>query len=1121
MTLLDSSVKFAGHLRIFSNDKRNGNVYNSNMDFDRIDSETEEKEQHRERHGCAWPIVKVFLFFFFPFLILMGLLPALFSSSAGNKWIENWINERISPAQVSYSSLSVGWFSSLRLQDFWFEDPREGVTVLSKEVIADAGLMGAFPVGRMRLGKVKVWNPFLKVGPPKFTSRPEGKGLFLPVLDFSGSCELENGTAIWTGGDGSAPVEIKGIHAEFDHPSFWTPFTVLVSAKVGKGTFSVSGTLKSLADFSSGSQSSETSRSLSLTADQVDLAALRPFTELIFSHSFNCKGMMSGLASVEIDGPRALSGKSSLKIEHFSIQTPGKARPPEGRVDVTADFRMDGEEIRFAPLSISSPWGKLRAEGALDKHGERAGYTGSLQSTVQIDLVPFARDFGTSIDLPRELQVRSGVVKANGTLTAGDELCQLDLLAEGSQIVLSTGGVPSSLTPNPKIHLQMDIPYDPQMKPVVRLFEMGLPFADMKGDGKLDSFNLFGTIDFTALSKKMGQLYPQLPVVTGRISFEAGSEPGGKRVMLGALISGKSFSITPMSGDRIVLPDWRAAVKGHVPYQGKKNESWRIDDGMYEVKIGKGELTGSWTRMSWNERKILTLMRGMKIQAHFSPEELALLLGNSISAEKRRQLRAGRGEWIANGSAEVASGEMKSLWNMAVVNWKLPGADGGNWSVPDFRLKGSLEQGGRSGDSLRGNFTFSGAANFVRDGLTLFQEEGAKGLCKAEWNAEKGDLEISRLSYSGSLGELDLEGSVKELQGPALADIKGVWAPDLKTITSLLYAYGIQGISYRGRKLRKVSIQAPLGLGWETFLEKGKMSGAVCIETLKGMGLLANPSDLSVDLHKGQLHASYLPKVNGGQIDLRPVLFLQNKKQIIQLPKKTRVCDQVTITQELIEHFLINMNPFLRESKIRKGFLTLDVAYFNINLDLPQERCLDCAFMLALNDVELMVGPELQSLLHLLRIKDPIYRAKEIRFPVQIRDGTVSLGRTEIPLGKKQNLVCYGKIAADGQLAYTVEVPVTEDLFGPVISGLLGGATFKIPVTGTMDHPYVDTAALTKAMSSSFVKQPSPKKGAGAVSSSQKASRSGKKKGQEPKRQFSPERFFRDLRNELEKSIPK
>ncbi|MFA7054732.1 MAG: hypothetical protein WC328_17080, partial [Kiritimatiellia bacterium] len=61
---------------------------------------------------------------------------------------------------------------------------------------------------------------------------------------------------------------------------------------------------------------------------------------------------------------------------------------------------------------------------------------------------------------------------------------------------------------------------------------------------------------------------------------------------------------------------------------------------------------------------------------------------------------------------------------------------------------------------------------------------------------------------------------------------------------------------------------------------------------------------------------------------------------------------------------------------------------------------------------------------------------------------------------EQQPVIIGGWVAFDGAVNYVIEVPVTERLVGAAAARVLKGTSIKIPVSGTVDEPRLDTRAL-------------------------------------------------------------
>ena len=177
------------------------------------------------------------------------------------------------------------------------------------------------------------------------------------------------------------------------------------------------------------------------------------------------------------------------------------------------------------------------------------------------------------------------------------------------------------------------------------------------------------------------------------------------------------------------------------------------------------------------------------------------------------------------------------------------------------------------------------------------------------------------------------------------------------------------------------------------------------------------------------------------------------------LPPRTRLLERVALTQEMLDTLLVNFNPLFQGGRVRSGTVTLDLRSCRIEPGMPPERGVALDMDIALENLKLELGPALRELLGMIKVKTHVYEVKNLPIHVTVRNGRIQADPVRMVI-EEQPVIIGGWVAFDGAVNYVIEVPVTERLVGTSAARILKGTSIKIPVTGTVDAPRLDTRAL-------------------------------------------------------------
>jgi len=390
------------------------------------------------------------------------------------------------------------------------------------------------------------------------------------------------------------------------------------------------------------------------------------------------------------------------------------------------------------------------------------------------------------------------------------------------------------------------------------------------------------------------------------------------------------------------------------------------------------------------------------------------------------------------------------------------GTSGGVWRVPDIRLAGALTQSGpKEGVQIEATVTGSGALE--RDGATVFAEKEARLAADALFAADYSSVRISKADLTSSLFDVQAQADVTELSTRCVVAAKGKASVDFDAVTRLLAAKGIEAFQLTGRGLREFRFVSPVAGGVATVFSDGEFSGAAFLGSLKGLGLSAGPADASLRLAKGRLAVAYEPALNDGKLRLTPVMTVEHGTTTLSFPAQTRLLENVKITQEMVDTLLVNVNPLFQGSKVQDGEVTLDLKSCRLESGLAPDKGVAADIGIVFKNLKLELGPSLLDVLSMLKVKNREYSVSQLPIHIVVRDGRINMDPIRMVIDK-QPVIFSGWVAFDGAIQYLIEVPITDRMAGGTGGKPFKGMTIKIPVTGTVNAPRLDTRVLQNAL---------------------------------------------------------
>jgi hypothetical protein len=1032
------------------------------MQFDAIrDDEVDEAAE--ERKGCLRGGLQLILFLLVPLVVLVALIPTLLSMDGGRRWVLASINKAAEPARVSFERWSLGWFRAPVLEAFSFSDPQHGIAMSAKRVAFDRGLLRLLPIGVLDLGEVTLSAPELDLdlapppppAEPKARKEREKKGtFFLPIVDIAATLNVTGGRVAIHGGSAGRCVA-EQVEGRVALTSYRKPIEVKTRAQIGGGLVALEGRIQSIRDLSKGTETEQPER-ITLKAVDVDITAFAPLIQHMTGDAWIRSGKLEGALTAAIRSSKLGMIEGGLAVSQLSVGAQGEKPSPPGDVALMANLGVDGKTLTITQFDLASPWIRAEAKGRLQAAEKKGVMTGAVNGKTTIQLAALARDFGPALGLSKAFTMSGGELRAEVAVEGSDTALQVQADAVTSDLAMKVGKQPITFKPEPSLQVKARFPYGAW--PEIERLHLKAPFADVYASGRFDAATLKAQLDLTRFARDATRIFKTCPPMVGSIYLDASSRREGAGVALASFLKLADVAVEVQPGQRTVVPQGTLKLSGRVPLQGNEPQA-EVHDASVELTLDGGRMSGACQRLVPPGEKRPLQVRGFTFSSDMELAGARRLMGGFLPIAAQRRLSAWQGRVVANATAEVVGEGVKARLNAAGLAITARVEDGGVWRVPDVRVEGSVvRDGAKRGMQIA--LTAQGGAILERDGTAVFAEPSARVIAEAVIATDGTSVKVSKLDVASSLFAMQAEAAANELSGRCLLTAQGRTAVDAAAVTRLLAAKGIDEFTLTGREFRPFRFTSPLAGGASTVLSEGELEAAVYVGSVVGFGLRAGPADAVFRLSKGVLRVGYEPALNNGRLRLVPELAVGGRGGgTLILPPRTRLLERVALTQEMLDTLLVNFNPLFQGGRVRSGTVTLDLRSCRIEPGMPPERGVALDMDIALENLKLELGPALRELLGMIKVKTHVYEVKNLPIHVTVRNGRIQADPVRVVI-EEQPVIIGGWVAFDGAMNYVIEVPVTERLVGTSAARILKGTSIKIPVTGTVDAPRLDTRAL-------------------------------------------------------------
>ncbi len=338
---------------------------------------------------------------------------------------------------------------------------------------------------------------------------------------------------------------------------------------------------------------------------------------------------------------------------------------------------------------------------------------------------------------------------------------------------------------------------------------------------------------------------------------------------------------------------------------------------------------------------------------------------------------------------------------------------------------------------------------------------------KASYRNDSDRLDLAAMALDSPYASLDASGSLSDLTGRRLMDLKGTLTPRWEAVTALVASRLDPGVQLSGGS-RPFHVRVALGDGSTDEVRK-TLVGEVGVDLteVQLFGLRLGPTPLVLRADGGKFALDPIDaSLNEGRIHLEPALDLEDEGGMSLRLGETSTLRDVRINDEVSHRVLSFVAPVLDRATRASGSVSVAIDHAEFPLGAKSGRTANVEGSVLFQDVEFAPGPLVDELNRMVGRNDP--RSLRLDEPVAltIADRRVHQRGLAIPLGNLTRIELEGWVDFDRKLSLTASVPVTSAMVAnlPVLDDIVAGTRIKVPIGGTLDAPRVDREAANLAL---------------------------------------------------------
>ncbi len=1039
-------------------------------------------------------------------LIPVGLiiaLPNLLNTGAGNRFVARRLDAAFAPGHLQFDTIRFAWFSPTRLSNVSLYDPdnKRVVTAPSATLsptfwnlvrkpkrLGILDLQNArFDVARTAAGHIDLADALEGI----FRSPDPERDLTIRATDARISLTAPALKSPIVPDRMNLDVQIRPL-----------PLTLAWSVELQSGP---TGSIAISGEF-------DRWRTTSQIKEQPDIdvnvtAKHWPFQ--LDLPSTNLKGVFAGgFKAARKSGAWASTGGAELP--ELVALLASKPADPISLENLTAnwDVKHASETWTFDRLSLKSPIGWIESSQTIPLRADRP-----TKISGELDLAAGARVFGKLLGLREGLVVDRGIARLAVESRSNDGRASWSVDATLADLAAHLDGKAIGLKEPAKISASVQ-PVDNGMK--LERMVVKTSFLDVSGSGDLDAgINVAGKIDLTRLKAQLADWFELKSFdVAGQGDWIASYKRAGETYSTDSRLAIKGFKLSGVSETDL------EAAEAVFNFAG----TGQADASGIPKSLAKGSLVVD--AGSLNARAEVTpdgpgtlVQASAKVPARLFDRPSAVEVGfNGKFDQPTRRLDI---ESLAFTARATQEGVQVAPWTTSVkgkldlnagtlvLSRFLPESSGRGFELGDEGIR--VEGLGQPATKLHVNAAYGGDVAAFESQLASWMDRPSRDL-RGTWRgglqvepspdglAFQTSVRLDDLSWVGSNGErqkaetrlglsskgdiskreerIDVHefraelpflaikghGSVSDWKRSANLDLRGEIAPDWQAATRWLAARYEPQARIDG-KSSEFHVKGSLRGGKGDLPIEAHLALEVQEADLFGMQLGATP--IHVHSRAGEISIDDInTTLNGGKLHLEPLLErTKDGGQMLVLDDGSSLTN-ARINDEVSHRVLSFVAPVLDDATRASGTVSFDLKRAEFPLNSQVSKKTNVTGSVVFQDVEFAPGPLADQLIGLVapgklnsvRLNEPVF--------LSIADGRINQRGLALPLGKVARLEMEGWVDFDKNINVIASIPFNPELAGNsrFLNTLVSGTRIQIPITGTLDKPKIDGAAMGAAM---------------------------------------------------------
>ncbi len=347
------------------------------------------------------------------------------------------------------------------------------------------------------------------------------------------------------------------------------------------------------------------------------------------------------------------------------------------------------------------------------------------------------------------------------------------------------------------------------------------------------------------------------------------------------------------------------------------------------------------------------------------------------------------------------------------------------------------------------------AADFVLRSETGIEikEPVVKAAVNVKLERNSGAARLDTLKLTSGILTVDASGSYGGKRNQMI-DISGRYESDLSKVAGIINSFSSTAISMEGMPKDSFRIRMPVdGRKSADLLRALEGYAGIQVAKVTVYGMDLRNISTKINSSGGVLSADVSTKFNDGDVNIMPRVVSTDGTMQFDLPDKSRVMNDVRLTDEMASEILAKLHPILKGSSVVSGKIGMSLDSCHAPLDqkiMKQQARFKGSFDMA--DASFKPSGIIAELFDLCGMEVKTYGVRNAKVDFECRDGKVESSPIQMVAGGIA-VTLSGYVTLDGLMSYTAELPVTEKMIGKRYYQYVKDAKIKLMITGPVDKP--------------------------------------------------------------------